>query len=295
MFPFCRVTRTQDRLIGGSIVDEEAAIPVQTKYLLYLDVLGFKELVREYSPKLDQIFHTINKFIAADIDKITFECIVFSDTILVYNKYDPTDMADKEGHSYLVQCLIGFAQGLLLQFIGKDLFFRGSLSYGKFTHYQMEHIDCFYGPALIDAYQGEKEIPAIGLFLHKSALAHNKMYSLTNFSKNYYFVYLDSLNYLFKKFGPFNGGGFPIKDERRFENAKLAYPIAHDIVMLKAIHEKMSGEPDPSVRAKFLASWQMYRQRYPDFLQALEVNNFSFETVCSGYDWSEAEKRVYED
>jgi hypothetical protein len=222
-----------------------------------------------------------------------FKTIVFSDTILVYNEIDP---ANPDEHHYIVMYSIEFAQDLLYRFIGKGLYFRGSLSFGPFKHYHLKNIDCFYGPALIDAYLGEKEIPATGLFLHESVLKYNRIFPVAKFSGDYSFAYLNrSLDSLFNNYGPYNGGNFPIENAYLFEEQDFPWSIAKDIVMLKDMHSKMTGHPDPLVRAKFLTTWQMYRQRYPDFLQALEVNKFSFDTVCPGYDWSEAEKLVYED
>jgi hypothetical protein len=190
---------------------------------------------------------------------------------------------------------IEFAQDLLYRFIGKELYFSGSLSFGSFRHYELNNISCFYGPALIEAYRGVKKTPAVGLFIHSSALKHNDIFHVTKFSADYSFVYLNqSLDSLFHHFGHYNEGGFPIEDANLFEGLDMAWVIAYDIVMLKDIHNKMTGHPDPGVRAKFLATWQMYHQRYPNFLQALAVNKFSFDTVCPDYDWSEAEKRVYE-
>jgi hypothetical protein len=264
---------------------------MQEKHILYLDILGFSQLVATDPARVDLIYKIIDTLNVHRHN--VFETIVFSDTILVYNKHDPVSADD---HSYLVMYSIEFAKDLLYRLIGKEIYFRGSLSFGPFRHYKLKNIDCFYGPALIEAYIGEKEILAVGLFVHRSASKHNDIFPVAKFSSNYSFVYLNqSLDYLFRSFGQYSDGGFPIEDAYLFEDMDMPWLVAKDIVMLKDIHSKMTEHPDPKVRAKFLATWQMYRQRYPDFLQALEANKFSFDTVCPGYDWSEAEKRAYED
>jgi len=264
---------------------------MQNKYLLYLDILGFSELVATDPTRVDVVYKIIDTLNVHS--HYAFKTIVFSDTILVYNEVDPVKPYD---HQYVVMYSIEFAQDLLYRFVGRDLYFRGSLSFGPFKHYKLENIECFYGHGFTDAYNGEKEIPATGLFVHASASKYNKTFPVAKFSRDYSFAYLNrSLDSLFNRYGRYSDGNFPIENAVLFENQDYPWYIAKDIVMLKDMHAKMIGHPDPQVRAKFLATWQLYRQRYPEFLAALEATKFSFDTICPGYDWSEAEKRVYED
>lgn len=264
---------------------------MNNKYLLYIDILGFTNIVAENHERVEQIYKIIDSLNVHTHD--VFETIVFSDTILVYNKIEPVTSAD---HSYMVMFSIEFAQDLLYRFIGKELYFRGSLTYGPFDHYKLKNINCFYGPALIQSYLAEKELPAMGLFLHSSALKYNEIFKVGKFTNNYSFVYLNqSLDDLFNDFGSYEMGGFPIKDARLFEDLDLPWNTAKDIIMLKDIHSKMNNHKDPKVRAKFLATWQMFKHRYPSFLNALEEAEFSLEAVCPGCNWTEPLKRIYEE
>ena len=89
---------------------------MKNKYLLYLDILGFSQLV-EHSPKtIREIYKIIDSLNVHTHD--VFHTIVFSDTILVYNKVAP---GSRDDHEYLVMNSIEFAQDLLYRFIGCGL------------------------------------------------------------------------------------------------------------------------------------------------------------------------------
>jgi hypothetical protein len=265
--------------------------PMNEKYLLYLDILNFSDLVKNDSSKVDYIYEIIDSLNVHKHD--AFDTIVFSDTVLVYNKIDPLSQKD---HSYLTMFSIEFAQDLLYRFIGKELYFRGVLTWGPFRHYQLKNINCFYGPALIESYLGEKEIQGTGLYIHNSAQQNNEIFKINRFDMNYSFVYLNqNLDRLFHTFGPFSNVNFPILDPFFLDDTDFPLFIAKDIVMLRDVYDKMTNHKDKKVRVKFSTTWQFYKLRYPEFLSALESNRFSFDVICPGYDWSDAEKRAYND
>lgn len=53
---------------------------------LYIDILGFSEMVQKQPCKIEKIFQIIDRL--SVYKHYAFETIVFSDTILVFNKKD---------------------------------------------------------------------------------------------------------------------------------------------------------------------------------------------------------------
>ena len=117
------------------------------KYLLYIDMLGFSDLVRKRGA-VKKLYETINKL---NVHRhYAFKTIAFSDTLLVYNIVNPTTKQDRE---YLVMYSCEFAQDLFYRLIGRDLHFRAYLTLGEFKINEFENLEAFYGEALIDAYE----------------------------------------------------------------------------------------------------------------------------------------------
>jgi len=96
------------------------------KLLLYLDILGFSELVSK-SAKVQELYSIVDKLNVFS-HKPQFECIVFSDTMLVYNSV-PLSQNDR---STAVMWMCEFAQDLFYRLIGRDLYFRALLTEGQF-------------------------------------------------------------------------------------------------------------------------------------------------------------------
>ena len=61
---------------------------------------------------------------------------------------------------------------------------------GDFTHYELNALPCFFGSALIDAYQSEKQIDAIGLFMQGSIVSDSDIFDTVKFKTNYDFVFI---------------------------------------------------------------------------------------------------------
>lgn len=125
--------------------------PMEEKYLLYIDILGFSDLVKDTPEQIECIYGVIDSLNVHRHD--VFNTIVFSDTILVYNR---VDAKTKEDHEYIVWYSIEFAEDLHHRLIGQDIYFRAVLVYGTFTHRKLKNVECFFGNALIDAYNREK-------------------------------------------------------------------------------------------------------------------------------------------
>jgi hypothetical protein len=76
---------------------------MKSRYLLYLDILGFSDLVERDPDKVGPLYHAISKMRAHEHGD--FQTIVFSDTVLVYNKASPRTAND---HTYVVMFLCEF-------------------------------------------------------------------------------------------------------------------------------------------------------------------------------------------
>ena len=97
------------------------------KYLLYIDILGFADLVKNDKEKVRKLYQVINS-LNVHTHK-AFSTLVFSDTILVYNKDDPNSPDD---HRYISMYSIEFAQDLCYSLIGQDIYFRAIIDYDEF-------------------------------------------------------------------------------------------------------------------------------------------------------------------
>jgi hypothetical protein len=116
------------------------------KYLLYIDMLGFSDLVRKRGA-VKKLYEIINTLTVHRHD--AFKTIAFSDTFLVYNIVNPKTKHDRD---YLVMYSCEFAQDLFYRLIGRDLHFRAYLTLGEFKINEFKNLKAFYGEALIDAY-----------------------------------------------------------------------------------------------------------------------------------------------
>ena len=92
---------------------------------------------------------------------------------------------------YIVMYLCEFAQDLFYQLIGRDVHFRAYITCADFAHYEMEHIkDVFCGEALIEAYQTEKNLPCMGLFMSNAVVTYCDIFKTRRYNKSAHFVYI---------------------------------------------------------------------------------------------------------
>lgn len=248
------------------------------KYLLYIDILGFSDLV-ERSPKdIDEIYSIVDSL---NVHKHkAFKTIVFSDTILVYNKYNPSNDAD---HSYFVMFACEFAQDLLHRFVAKERFFRAVLTYGAFDHYSLKNTECFYGPALVTSYKQEKVIQSHGLFIDKSCNQYNNIFKTSQYDESLSFVYLTQA---LDRFQLFAQNGLPVNAELLYDTDE-AYHFLPEVRYLQDIYHFMHKHPDPRVRTKHLTAWHFYRSQYQLIVDELEKHRFKPESISPEYDWSQ--------
>jgi hypothetical protein len=249
-------------------------------------MLGFSDLVRQSPERVGQLYRIVDSLNVHVHNG--FRTIVFSDTILVYNNFDPQS---DEDHKYAVMFSCEFAQDLLYRLIGHDLYFRAFLTCGDFNHYELKNIECFYGSALITAYQSEKRIPALGLFIDHACNKYNKIFPTASFTSDTSFVYV---NQCLERLQFYTDGKLPVAPIF-LEAIDDLWQIPWDIRFLSDIYGTMRNHPDPRVRTKHLATWDLYRSRYSNILTTLEGANFDPKVVCPSFDWSETMARFHKD
>ncbi|MEJ5908144.1 hypothetical protein V7V80_26020 [Pseudomonas kermanshahensis] len=254
------------------------------RLLLYIDILGFTEMVRKDPRKVARVYSILDSLNVHRHN--SFKTIVFSDTVLVYNAKSP---ANDENRRYLVWYLTEFAEDLHHRLIGQDIYFRAALVAGDFFHYELNHVECFFGSALITAYLAEKDIPSLGLFMDKESAKYNQFFRLDQFNSDFSFVYLNRQLEMLNKhaFGQFpNVFDIPVGD--------IAPDVYGQIKFLQHIHDQMRSHPSPQVRIKFLAAWDFHKKRYPQMLRVLEDNEFRADSLGASGDWKTMEK-VHDD
>ena len=240
------------------------------KYLLYIDILGFSNLVFESEKRVIELYNIIDSLNCHNHD--AFKTIVFSDTMLVYNiDYHGIEADDR----YLVMFLIEFAQNLLYQTIGKDYYFRATLVYGEFIHSTPDKVERFYGKALIDAYNKEKQIIGTGLYIDDRCNKYNNIFKTEKYNNDLSFVYLtQSMDRILMGYlGDFPYSKFLTKDMDMF------YGLKKDIKMFKTIYYLKDNHPDPKVRAKHQSTWSFYEKRYSTILKGFVDSDFKIKKI----------------
>jgi len=139
----------------------------------------------------------------------------------------------------------------------------------------MEHIEAFYGRALIESYEREHKIQCTGLFIENDLVSYTGVFETDKYDNRSYYVHLlEYVRHIRLKEGSYFVGleraGFG--DVREF--------LLHDITYLKNIHAHMSDmDLPPRVRVKYLSAWQMIQKRNRVLLDLLERSNFDPRSV----------------
>jgi hypothetical protein len=255
------------------------------RILLYIDILGFSEMTRKDPRKVARVYAILNRLNSHQHD--SFKTIVFSDTVLVYNVKPADSDADRE---YYVWYLTEFAEHLHHMLTGQDIYFRATLVAGDFFHYRLDNVECFFGGALIDAYNAEKDIPSLGLFMDTTCARYNRFFRLAPFSDKFSFVYLNRhLEYLNQRCM----GQYPAHVGTLDDNPAPFLPW--QVRFLHDIHNQMRNHPSPHVRTKFLTAWDFHYKRYPKMLQALVQQGFSLDALGYQGAWDEEKNAMEKD
>jgi hypothetical protein len=257
---------------------------IPERYILYLDILGFSEMAQEPERVLDlyQIMDRLNVH-----THHAFCSLVFSDTMVVYNLYEPQNADERRYH---VMFLAEFAQDLLFRLIGRDYYFRAILTKGEFFHEGFKNFEAFFGQALINSYRHEEKLIGCGLFIDDSILSENQIFPTLRHCDRYHYVFLTQRIQDASWHGE---GGFPFPGEL-LDDTSTHFQTYAELCFLKEVYRKSRQEADPKVRSKFQATWGFYEQRFPALCETLRTSNFDFNAIADA-NWTEAEKHFREE
>ncbi|MDO8289205.1 MAG: hypothetical protein Q7T44_08310 [Parvibaculum sp.] len=136
------------------------------RYLLYLDILGFSELVRTKgkSEVLATITEALHSFGRWEELNQCFRTIYFSDTFLFYQ--------ESKGYGSWAFCDV-YAIGafVLTRLLAKGIPARGVITYGDFdVHHDVAgRHQVYFGQAFIEAHEAEKKEGWLGISIQPSA------------------------------------------------------------------------------------------------------------------------------
>jgi hypothetical protein len=251
------------------------------KYFLYIDILGFSSLVME--GRVRDLYHRLDSLNAHAHQ--SFNTIVFSDTIVIYNRDDLE--WDEEDKTALVSRLCEFAADLFCRLISQDIHFRAYICCGEFVHSKMQHIEAFYGRALVQSYDRGQEIQCTGLFIENALVPYIGVFECDQYDEHSHYVHLLEYVGTIK----FEEGSYPIDWNLVGPMGREVF-LSYDITYLKNIHAHMCNmNLAPHVRVKYLSAWQMIQKRHRPLLNVLEQSNFNPRAVCD-MDWEPTFARI---
>lgn len=232
------------------------------KIFLYIDILGFEKLVRNKSSKVDKIFKIIDEL---NVHRhFALKTIVFSDTILVFNKSE-----DHQNH-YYVTYLIEYVQELFYKLSNLNIYFKGLITLGEFNFSKLNNIDAYYGLALIDTYKDESKLEGFGLYVDKKITNDIVVFDKIKFDEKYDFVLLcQSLILLYEH----TNGKLPIDTEILFETDTF-YRIDEDLRFLREIEYLKNEHPVKKIKDKYQKVYEIYKSATPEFFKKFEKEGF---------------------
>lgn len=249
----------------------------ENKYLLYIDILGFSELAKTNYSKVKKLFAIIDSLNAHSHGD--FQSLVFSDTILIFNKTQPISDHD---HEYIVMYACEFAQDLIFRCKSFDIQFRAILTYGEFYYEKLKNIEAYHGETLINAYGKEKSIQGLWLYIDKKIAKYNKIFATESFDKNLDFVFLLQDLERAKALGIEQ---FPVRWE--LVDPHFLYDFRDEVEILKMIKQNIGKQTDSRIRVKYLQTYELFRNRYPHMLSFLEGADFDFRAVSPDANWDQ--------
>lgn len=249
---------------------------MRKKLLLYIDILGFSELVNEGTERIDDLYEVIASLNAHKHD--AFRCVIFSDTILIYNVDGGDTSRDL---SYLLMFECEFAKDLLHRLTKRGIFFRAVITSGYFHHYQLNEVPCFYGAALVDAHNAEKDIKAIGLFMSNDLLHYCDIFHYAPFNEDVSFIYITQMLDEMEQLCGSDVPGLGLYINERELNWNAGPELLHIADLCQGAR---SNWPEP-IKRKYVRSVELYRSRYPRIVECLEKNNLDISAVVPDADW----------
>ena len=264
------------------------------RLFLYIDILGFKELIKDKEKTL-LLFSILDK--ARVHTDSNYRSIVFSDTIIAYNiNSNYTD----EAKEMEVMFLIELTQDIFHRLIGTGIYFRAIITEGEFFYNKFKNLEAYFGEALVEAYLEEKHLEGTGLYLNNILRNYNQIFHFKKFSKKFDYIYLTHmcsgltpwLKQNVDEIDKPDFDAYPLHEDHLIHEG-LEYIVYPELVHLKDVYLKMNNHPIPRIRTKFLTTWNMYCHAYPGLTRNLIKENFD-PNALSIIDWSAAQKMYVE-
>lgn len=141
------------------------------KYVLYADIMGFKERVmrtkhEDLKKELKKLRQELDDWLLLFLyEKETFKVSFFSDSVLI------VDENTKDGFERISKAAIG----LMRSSLEHKFPLKGAIAKGEFTYEEEKQL--FFGEAIIDAFLLEEQVHYYGIVAHHSVEEDIKEYS----------------------------------------------------------------------------------------------------------------------
>lgn len=230
---------------------------------LYIDILGFASMVKSKSDKIELIFKAMDSLKVFKHDLL--QVIVFSDTILVFNKDE-----SRPTH-YYVTYLIEYAQELFYKLNWINVFFKGIITYGEFNFKELNNYPAYYGEALIDTYNDEEKLSGFGLYIDKSLHEEVIIFNSIPFNDKYNYILLcQSFVNLYRD----TNGLLPVDTPNIFSETDTYHRIDEDLRFFREIEYLKNNYPVEKIRKKYQDVYDLYKSCTPKFFDVFEADGF---------------------
>lgn len=229
---------------------------------LYIDILGFANLVETKSSKVDKIFEI---FDGLNVFKHhSLQVIVFSDTILVFNR------EDNWSKHYFVTYLIEYAQELFYKLSQINVYFKGIITFGEFNFNELKNFQAYYGETLIETYRDEAILDGFGLYINKELNKEVIVFDKVHFNDKYDFILLcQSFINLYDT----TNGNLPV-DINMFIESDSYNRIDEDLRFFREIEYLKKNHPSKRVQEKHQAVYDIYKRRTKKYFEKFEIEGF---------------------
>ena len=233
------------------------------RFLLYVDLLGFSDLVTTKPEIVPRVFEALDSS-PAHIHP-DFTAIQFSDTLLVFNQREVTSNHDKK---YCAMYLCEFAQNLQYRLLASNTFIRSIVTCGPLedsgakSNRSLKNIRAVWGESLIKAYRSERNIQAIGTFVDETVQPHMQIFEIHTYDTKERLWFVDTATYLRSYFWDRDSEDFSFATQEVVATASERLFIK-DLFYLKLLFQNSQDtEYPPNIRSKYLTTWEIYRLKY---------------------------------
>ena len=250
---------------------EKDYLTFMKRAFLYIDILGFGELVKSKSVKIDEIFKIFDKLNVFKHD--SFQVIVFSDTILVFNK------EENWSKDYFITYLIEYAQELFYKLSSINIYFKGIITFGEFNFKELKNFQSYYGETLNETYKDEAELDGFGLYINKKLDKKVIVFDKVSFNEKYDYILLcQSYINLYDQ----TNGNLPIGLDILTETDTF-FRIEEDLRFFREIEYLKNNHCSKRVRHKYQIVYDIYKDRTKEFFEKFENEGFIPSVINSDY------------